>query len=125
MAAPNIVGVTTITGITTMLSLANTSATVLVSNAVDSGYLYKINTILVANDDGTNAADITVALHDQDDGGGTAHKLGHTLSVAADSTLIVIDKASAIYLEEDRSIVVTASAGGDLDVTCSYERIED
>jgi hypothetical protein len=28
-------------------------------------------------------------------------------------------------LEEDRSIVVTASAGGDLDVVCSYETIID
>ena len=124
MAAPNIVGVTTIIGITTMRSLGDTAATTLVSNAAGSGYVYKINTILVANDDGSSAADITVSLNDQDDGAGTAHKLGHTLSVAADSTLVVIDKASAIYLEEDRSIVVTASAGGDLAVICSYEQIE-
>lgn len=125
MAAPNIVGINTVIGITTMRSLGDTSATTLVSNPAGSNYVYKINTIIVANDDGTNSADITVALHDQDDGGGTAHKIAHTVAVAADSTLVVIDKASSIYLEEDRSIVVTASAGGDLDVICSYESIID
>jgi hypothetical protein len=125
MAAPNIVGINTVIGITTMRSLGDTSATTLLSNPAGSNYVYKINTIIVANDDGTNSADITVALHDQDDGGGTAHKIAHTVAVAADSTLVVIDKASSIYLEEDRSIVVTASAGGDLDVICSYESIID
>jgi len=125
MAAPNIVGINTVIGITTMRSLGDTSATTLVSNPAGSNYVYKINTIIVSNDDGTNSADITVALHDQDDGGGTAHKIAHTVAVAADSTLVVIDKASSIYLEEDRSIVVTASAANDLDVICSYESIID
>lgn len=125
MAAPNIVGINTVIGITTMRSLGDTSATTLLSNPAGSNYVYKINTIIVANDDGTNSADITVALHDQDDGGGTAHKIAHTVAVAADSTLVVIDKASSIYLEEDRSIVVTASAANDLDVLCSYESIID
>ncbi len=125
MAAPNIVGISTIIGVTAMQSLGDTSATTLVSNPASSDYVYKINSIIVANDDGSNSANITVALHDQDDGGGTAYKLAHTVAVGADSTLVVLDKASSIYLEEDRSIVVTASAGGDLDVICSYEKIID
>jgi hypothetical protein len=125
MAAPNIVGVTTVVGVTTFLSLANTNATVLVNNPANSNYAYRINSIIVANDDGTNSADITVAIHNEDDGGGTAFKIAHTVAVAADSTLVVLDRASSIYLEEDRSIVVTASAANDLDVTCSYETIID
>ena len=125
MAAPNIVGVSTIIGITTMRSLSDTSATTIVSNPANSNYVYKINSIIVANDDGSSSADITIALHDQDDGGGTALKLASTVAVAADSTLVVLDKASSIYLEEDRSIVATASAANDLDVTISYETIID
>ena len=85
----------------------------------------KINSIIVANDDGSGTADITVAYHSQAGGSGTGYKLAHTIAVAADSTLVVIDKATSIYLEEDRSIVVTASSGGDLDVICSYETIID
>ena len=95
MAAPNIVGVSTIIGITTMRSLGDTNATTIVSNPANSNYVYKINSIIVANDDGSSSANITIALHDQDDGGGTAHKLAHTVAVAADSTLVVLDKASS------------------------------
>jgi hypothetical protein len=125
MAAPNIVGISTIIGITTMLSLGDTSATVLVSNAASSGQVFKINSIIVANDDGTNTANISIAIHDAAAGGGTGYKLAHTVDVIADSTLVAIDKASSIYLEENKSIVVTASVGGDLDVVCSYEQISD
>jgi len=123
MAAPNIVGVTTIIGITTYLSLGNTSATVLLSNAASSGKVFKVNSIIVANVDGSNTANIIVSINSAAAGGGTAFKLAHTIDVAADSTLVVIDKASSIYLEENKSLVVTASAGGDLDVICSYEDI--
>ena len=125
MAAPNIVNVATITGKTAYLALSDTSATTLVTNAASSGKVFKINTIVVANVDGSNTANISVDLHSQDDGGGTAFKLASTVAVAADSTLVVLDKASSIYLEEDRSIVATASAGNDLDVTISYETIID
>lgn len=123
MAAPNIVGVTTITGKTTYLSLADTNATVLLSNPASSGKVFKVNTIIVANDDGTNTANITVTINSAAAGAGTAFRLASTIDVIADSTLVVLDKASAIYLEEDKSIVCTASAGGDLDVICSYEEI--
>ena len=59
----------------------------------------------------------------EDDGGGTGYALASTIDVTADSTLVVVDKTSSFYLEEDKSVVVTASAGGDLEVTCSYEEI--
>ena len=123
MANPNIVGVTTITGKTAIFSLGDTSATTILNNAASSNIVFKVNTIIVANDDGTNAADITVTLFPEDDAGGTGVQIASTISVAADSTLVVIDKASSFYLEEDRSIQATASAGGDLNVIISYEEI--
>ena len=125
MAAPNIVGVTTIVGATTYLSLGTTNATVLLSNPASSDYVYKINSIIVANIDGVNTANITVSLNSAAAGGGSAFKLAHQIDVAAKSTLVVLDKATSIYLEENRSLVVTASAAGDLDVICSYETIID
>lgn len=123
MAAPNIVNVTTIIGKSATVALSTTSATTLVSNAASSGKVFKINMIQIANVDGTNACDVTVDLHSQDDGGGTAYSLVSTASVAADSSLVVLDKNTALYLEEDRSITATASAGGDLEVIVSYEEI--
>ena len=69
MAAPNIVNTATITGKTTYLSLANTSANVLLSNASSSNMVIKVNSIIIANDDGTTGADITVSIHDAANGG--------------------------------------------------------
>ena len=123
MAAPNIVGVTTVTGETTYVSCTG-SDQVLVDNVADSNYVYRINSIIVANDDGSSAGDINVVLHDTAAGGGTGYKLAHTVSVAADSTLVVLDRASSIYLTENKSIVVNGT-NNRLDVVCSYEKIID
>lgn len=123
MAAPNIVNVSTITGKSFYLALSNTSATQLVSNAASSGKVFKINMIQVANVDGSNACDVTVDYHTEDDIGGTAYSLVSTVSVPADASLVVLDKNTALYLEEDRSISVTAGTANDLEVLVSYEEI--
>lgn len=123
MAAPNILDVTAFYGKTSCVALSSTNATAVVSNAESSGKVYKINTIIVSNVDGTNAADISINLYSQDDIGGTAYAIAKTISVPADASLVVLDKSSAIYLEEDKSIGATAGAADDLVVICSYEEI--
>ena len=123
MTAPNIVDVTTIIGKTETIDLSTTGETVLVSNAAASGKVFKINVIQVANVDGSDACDATVKIHSAAAGGGTGFALVSTASVPADSTLVALDKSTAIYLEEDRSITVTASAANDLEVIVSYEEI--
>ena len=123
MTAPNIVNVATITGKSATVALSTTSQTTLVSNAASSNKVFKINMIQVANVDGTNAADITVDVHSAASGGGTAYSLVATVSVPADASLVVVDKNTAIYLEEDKSITATAGAANDLEVIVSYEEI--
>ena len=123
MAAPNIVNVSTITGKSATVALSTTSATTLVSNAASSGKVYKINMIQVANVDGAAAADITIDVHSAASGGGTAYSLVSTVSVPADASLVVLDKNTAIYLEEDRSITATAGTANDLEIIVSYEEI--
>jgi hypothetical protein len=123
MAAPNIVGVSTITGKTSTTALTTTSATTLVSNAASSGKVFKINMIQIANVDGTNACDVTVDVHSAASGGGTAYSLVSTVSVPADASLVAVDKNTAIYLEEDKSITATAGTASDLEVIVSYEEI--
>tara|TARA_R110000822_G_scaffold129122_1_gene265094 strand:- start:266 stop:631 length:366 start_codon:yes stop_codon:yes gene_type:complete len=120
MTAPNIVNTTTITAKTDVQAVG-TSATAITTNSAASGQVYKINSILVANIDGTNAADITVDLFR----GSTAYRLASTVSVPADSTLVVVSKDTAVYLEEGDAIRCTASAAGDLEALCSYEIIND
>ena len=123
MAAPNIVNVSTIIGKSATVALSSTSATTLVSNAASSGKVFKINMIQVANVDGTDACDVTVDIHSAAAGGGTAYSLVSTISVPADASLVALDKNTATYLEEDRSITATAGTANDLEVIVSYEEI--
>ena len=123
MAAPNIVDVSTIIGKSATIALSTTSQTTLVSNAASSGKVFKINMIQVANVDGTNAADVTIDVHSAAAGGGTAYSLVSTISVPADASLVAVDKGTALYLEEDRSITATAGTANDLEVIVSYEEI--
>ena len=123
MAAPNIVNVSTITGKSATIALSTTSATALVSNAASSGKVFKINMVQIANVDGSNACDVTVDMHSAAAGGGTAYSLVSTVSVPADASLVALDKGTALYLEEDRSITATAGTANDLEVIVSYEEI--
>jgi hypothetical protein len=126
MANPNILQAATVVGNTSTLLISSTNdpfATALVNNAAASGKVYKINSIVVANVDGSAAADITIKIFSQDDLGGTGTAIASTISVPADASLIVTDKTTSFYLLEDKSIGATASAANDLVVTCSWEEI--
>jgi hypothetical protein len=123
MANPNIVNVAAIYGNSSQTSLTTTSATSLVSNAASSGKVFKINSIVVANVDGTNAADITINIYSAAALGGTAFPIASTISVPADATLIVTDKTTSFYLLENQSIGATAGTASDLVVTASWEEI--
>ena len=124
MANPNIINATSILGKTVYDTDVSTSATSLVSNAASSGKILKINSLIIANIDGTNSADITVTLRNAA-GGTTYSTLSKTISVPADATLVVISKDTSIYLEEDMSLYLAASVSGDLSATCSYEEISE
>ena len=126
MANPNIVNVAAIYGNTATNLISSTAdpfATALVHNAASSGTVYKINSIVVANVDGSAAADITIKIFSQDDLGGTGTAIVSTISVPADASLIVTDKTTTFYLLEDKSIGATASVANDLVVTVSWEEI--
>jgi hypothetical protein len=123
MANPNIVNVTSILGETTYAALTTTLTTVLLANAAASGKVYKVNSIMIANVDGTSAADVTVDINTAAGGGGTSYALAATISVPADATLNLVDKNSSFYLMEDKSILGGASANGDLEIIISYEII--
>tara|TARA_Y100000361_G_C10926906_1_gene221848 strand:- start:127 stop:489 length:363 start_codon:yes stop_codon:yes gene_type:complete len=119
MAAPNIVNVATITGITTGRALTTTTTTQLLTNVASSNKVFKVNSIIVSNVDGASSADATIAYND----GSTSYHLAKTVSVPADTTLVVVDKNSALYLEEGTKLVGGASANSDLEAVITYEEI--
>ena len=61
------------------------------SNAASSGYVYKVNTILVSNTDGTNPYNISINKYSAAALGGTAYSLASTISVPANSTLAILE----------------------------------
>jgi len=128
MAAPNIASLTTITGKTTYFTPTGTTAVVLLTNAASSNNVLKINQIVVANVDGTNAVDATVSIYSNGavaqgsaPSGGTAYPIASTISVPADASLIVVDKTTAIYLEENTCISITSGTASKLTFSVSYE----
>jgi hypothetical protein len=128
MAAPNIASLTTITGKTTYFTPTGTTAVVLLPNAAASNNVLKINQIVVANIDGTNAVDATVSIYTNGavaqgsaPSGGTAFPIASTVSVPADASLIVVDKTTGIYLEEGTSISITSGTASKLTFSVSYE----
>ena len=123
MAAPDIANVTSILGKTVFDADISTSDDALLTNSASSNKVLKVNSLLIANIDGTNNASITVAIKQVD--GTVLGYLAYTVSVPADSTLVVISRDTPIYLEEDRVLHVDANAGGDLSAVCSYEEIDD
>ncbi len=123
MANPNIINATSILGKSAVVDLTTTNATLVLENAAASNKVLKINSLVVSNVDGTNAADITISLYSEDNIGGTATQIVSTVSVPADASLVVIDKNTSIYLEEDKSIGATAGSASDLKVVISYEEI--
>ena len=121
MGAPNIVNVTSIYGRSKGVALNTTTTTDIIS--CDSEKVVKVNSIIVANIDGTNSADVTVYFYDNNLSHRTA--LADAVTVPAKSTLVVIGKDSPIYLEESDQIEAGASANSDLHLTISYEELDD
>lgn len=116
MAAPNIVQVTTLTGKTDVQSVGITATAI---TTCPANTVYKINSIVVSNIDGTNDADITVDLFRSS----VAYHIARTVTVPADATLVVVSKDMGLYLEEGDAVRLTASVAGDLQALCSYEII--
>lgn len=125
MAAPNIVNITTLTGKTTYVNLTTTGSTSVLSNASGSNRVYKINSLFVSNTDTANAVNVTVNYYDSSSisAATTSGSLAGSITVPAKSNLIILDKSTALYLEENDAIGAIAGTAAKLTVVCSYEDI--
>lgn len=130
MAAPNLLSLTTGTGKTTYYTPSGTTAVVLLTNAASSGKVLKVNQIVAANVNGTSAVDCTVSVYTNGavaqgsaPSGGTAYPIASTISVPADASLIITDKTTQLYLEENTCISVTSGTASGITYTVSYEEL--
>lgn len=106
---------------TVSVALSGTSATSLLSNAASSGRVLKVLSIIAANVDGTNAADISVSRYSAAALGGTAFPIASTISVPADASLIVSDASTPLILSANTSLGATAGTGGAITMTVTYQ----
>ena len=123
MANPNLNTAANVYMNNAALSLTTTSATQLVSNAASSGKVYLIDGITVANIDAANAVTVTVTFYRTADNSGTAYELASTVSVPANSAVIVVDKSQGVSLLEAQSIYVTAGTASKLKVNASWKEL--
>ena len=118
MVAPNLNNPTRVVGKTARLAATTSSQTIL-ANGASSNAVLRVVSLIAANIDGVNAADITVTMSD----GTTALAIASTITVPADATLIIAGRENLLYLQEGWSISGLASAAGDIVFTCNYEEI--
>mgnify|MGYP003133760926 CR=1 FL=1 len=120
MATPNIINVATITPKVAVGAITTSRADIV---DVPAENCAKINSLIIANIDGTNSADVTVEV--SVDNGSNYVAIAKTVTVAADSSLVVVSKDNGFYLDETDLLAVTASANSDLTYLVSYELLVD
>ena len=120
MATPNLINVDTITPSVAVGAVTTSRASIV---DVTAEYCAKINSLIIANVDGTNAATVTVEV--STDKGSNYTAIANTISVPADASLIVIGKDNGFYLDETDILAVTASANSDLTYLVSYQLMKD
>jgi hypothetical protein len=126
MSGPNIVNVTNILGKSNVANITTVSSSVIV-NPVNSDKVFKINTIMVSNVDGTNSGNVTVELfkfgaQNTSTGTGNAvYSIANVVTVPAKSSLDILSKS--LYLEEGDQIRVRGDANNRLHFISSFEEI--
>lgn len=125
MTTLNIVNVATINGRSVSSTPANTTRNTLLS-APSTSNTYKIKSIVAANVTAT-AATATIEIYD----GTTYFPLAYQISVPGNSSLIVVDGSTGLYLlasadggtGEPESIHVTSGTSSAISYTVTYEQL--
>ena len=129
MANPNLINVSSVVGGNAGFNLSATATATLIT--VDSDKICKINRITCANVDGTNAATLDLFVDGMGSGASgvtttgadAAVYIAKTVSIPADSTLVVLD--TPIYLMEGDILKGGANAASDLDLFVSFDIMDD
>ena len=130
MANTNITAVTAIYGKTTYLTPLVATPVVLLANAAGSANTCKINQIVASNIHSTNAINASLWIYTNGaqsqnsvPTSGVSHCVANAISVPVNASLILVDKTTAIYLEEGTSIVVSSGTANGITYSLSYELI--
>ena len=117
MTAPNMINTATVTGKTAYANLTTISANV-ITNASNSNSLVKLNHVTMAN---YSAALVTgnVIINRS----GVSYYVAGTVNIPGNSTLTVLAKDTATYMEESDVLQSYVSANASVHMFASYEII--
>lgn len=109
MAAPNVINSTTVLGKRAYLILTNSTMANVITNGATSGNLIKVSELSITNVTGTQiTTNIAVGR------GSTVYFLAGTMAVPSNSTLTLVSRDTAFYMEEGDYLqgnVSSANAG--------------
>jgi hypothetical protein len=117
MSAPNLLVTANCYGNTTLASLTTVTANVL-TNTSSSNSVIKLNTVVLANYSGS-AVTANVLMNRSS----TAYYIGGTVSIPANSTLVLLAKDTVTYMIEGDVLQANVSANTAVSLMCSYETL--
>ncbi len=115
MAAPNLLGTTTVTGKTALATLTTVTSNV-ITNGSSSGTVDKLNSIVLSNYSGS-AVTANVMINRS----ATVYYVGGVVAIPANSTLVLLGKDTSLYLEEGDVLQANVSANTSVSMSASYE----
>jgi hypothetical protein len=117
MAAPNLIGASTITGKTQVVNLTTATSNV-ITNSSGSSTVGKVNSISLSNY-ANSAVEVNVVINRSS----VVYYLGGGIVVPSKSTLVLIARDTTVYLEEGDVLQANTSANSSVTLTASYELI--
>lgn len=122
MPNPNLAFLQNVYGETATVLNILTTPTVILSNANNSGYLYKVNSLYVTNINDNLVVKATVDLFNSN----TSTLLSYfskNLTLGVGATVNIITVETPVYVTENLTIRITAEYADSLSGIVSYERI--
>lgn len=115
MAAPNIINSTTVLGKRAYSILSTSMANVITSSST-SGNLVKVSELTISNISSSSiTANVVVGR------GATLYYMAGTMTIPANSTLTLVSRDSAFYMEEGDYLQANSSAATSGHMSVSYE----
>ena len=123
MALPNLNRPTKVEGRNLIVTSIPVTASGYLVNPSGSNETLRISSIYIGNIDGVSAADINCYIVNNSVSPAATGYIAKTVTVPADATLVTLTKDSNIYLMENQTLFLGASASGDLSAIINYEEI--
>ena len=120
MADPIILSLSTITGKTIGVGIQTTSLVGILTNSASSGKVLKINHLRVTNNSSTTSTSFNVIYKDTNN---NSIGIASNFTIPVGAAIVVIDKDSLTYVEENCSIQVSVATTERLTVLVSYEEL--